>query len=142
MASPRTDLSALLTRAARAQRSLMAARLADLGLYPGQDALLRCLWERDGQSQAQLVRRLGVEAPTVTKMVTRLEAAGYVGRRPHPADRRATQVWLTPAGRDLRAPVQRARAAVARELVSPLTERQRATLEDLLGRVVTAYEES
>lgn len=141
MASPRPDLCTLLTRAARAQRSLVAARLADLGLHPGQDDLLRCLWESDGQSQAQLVRRLGVESPTITKMVTRLEAAGYVGRRPHPSDRRATQVWLTPAGRALRARVQGARTAVARQLSSPLTERQRATLENLLGRVVAAYEE-
>lgn len=141
MALPRTDLGTLLTRAARAQRSLVAQRLADRGLYPGQDDLLRCLWDVDGQSQTQLVRRLGVESPTVTKMVTRLEAAGFVRRRSHPADRRSTQVWLTPAGRALRADVQRIRAAAARQLTAPLTERQRATLEDLLGRIVAGLEE-
>lgn len=132
----RTDLGTLLTRAARAQRSLMAARLADLGLHPGQDDLLRYLWEVDGLTQAELVRRLGVESPTVTKMVSRLEAAGVVRRRAHPADRRSTQVWLTPTGRSLRADVQRARAAVDRQLLASLTARQRATLADLLDRVV------
>lgn len=138
MAAPRTDLGALLTRAARIQRALVAQRLADLGLHAGQDDLLRCLWEVDGQSQAELVRRLGVASPTVTKMVARLEAAGFVRRRPHPADRRATQVWLTSAGRALRTDVQRARAAATRQLAGPLTDRQRVLLADLLGRIVDA----
>lgn len=141
MATRRTDLGSLLTRAARAQRALVAQRLAELGLHAGQDDLLRCLWDVDGQSQVELVRRLGVESPTVTKMVARLETAGFVVRHPHPTDRRVTQVWLTSAGRALRADVQRARAAAARQLAAPLTERQRATLEDLLARVVGALEE-
>ena len=141
MAASRTDLGTLLTRAARAQRGLVAPQLADLGLYAGQDDLLRCLWDVDGQSQTELVRRLGVESPTVTKMVTRLEAAGFVRRYPHPADRRSTQVWLTPAGLALRADVRRIRAAAARQLAAPLTDRQRATLEDLLGRIVAGLDE-
>lgn len=135
------DLCGLLGFAARVQRTELAAALADLGLYPGQDDLLRCLWEADGQGQAQLVRRLGVESPTVTKMVARLEEAGFVRRRPHPADRRITQVWLTPAGRAVRPRVLAARAAVGRRLAAPLTARQRATLEDLLSRVVTQLED-
>lgn len=142
MASPPHDLPLLLTRAARAQRSLTAARLADLGLYPGQDDLLRCLWRKDGQTQVELVSQLGVESPTVTKMVGRLETAGFVRRRRHPADRRATQVWLTPAGRALRPHVQRLRSASTRELVAPLTERQQATLVNLLERIVAASDDT
>lgn len=34
-------------------------------------------------------------------MVTKLEARGYVQRAPHPSDRRATVVDLTPQGREL-----------------------------------------
>lgn len=137
MTPPRPDLGSRLTRAARAHRWLLAARLAEVGLHPGQDDLLRCLWDADGQSQADLAWALGVESPTVTKMVGRLEAAGVVRRRPHPHDRRSTQVWLTPAGRALRPAVQRARVAANREFTGPLTDRQRATLEQLLDRVVS-----
>lgn len=141
MARARVDLGTLLTRTARAQRSILTTRLAELDLYAGQDELLCCLGEQDGQSQVALVGRLGVESPTVTKMVGRLESAGFVRRRSHPADRRVTQVWLTPSGRSLLPAVQRARAAAVRQVTAPLTSRQRATLEELLGRMVGALEE-
>jgi len=132
-----TNLPGLLARVARQQRTLTAQQLAPLGLFPGQDALLRCLWHRDGQTQSQLVDSLGVEPPTVTKMVQRLEEKGFVRRRPHPSDRRATVVWLTAAGQRVRPQVQRASRQVTRELFSDLTDRQVATLESLLDRVAT-----
>jgi len=106
-----------------------------LGLHPGQDALLRCLWSSDGQTQSDLVEQLGVEAPTVTKMVHRLEAAGFVKRRPHPTDRRATQVWLTASGRAIRPDVQKVRNRVNRKLAAGLSPRQQDTLASLLTKV-------
>jgi len=109
--------------------------LAPLGLHPGQDALLRCLWASDGQTQSDLVEQLGVEAPTVTKMVHRLEAGGFVRRRPHPTDRRATQVWLTASGRAIRSDVQKVRTRINRRLLGGLSPRQQATLVSLLGKV-------
>ena len=42
--------------------------------------------------------RLQVHQTSVTNAVDRLEAAGLVARVPHPTDRRATLVELTPAG--------------------------------------------
>jgi MarR family transcriptional regulator, organic hydroperoxide resistance regulator len=135
MPSTAADLGVLLSRAARAQRTLAASMLAPLGLHPGQDELLRCLWRRDGQSQSSLVDQLGVEAPTVTKMVHRLEASGFVQRRPHPSDRRSIQVWLTPAGRDLKPAVQRVRTRLERRLTDGLGPRQQASLRTLLQRL-------
>jgi DNA-binding MarR family transcriptional regulator len=45
--------------------------------------------------------RLQVHQTSVTNAVDRLEAAGLVARAPHPTDRRATLVELTPAGTDV-----------------------------------------
>jgi len=130
------DLTAVLSRAARAQRGLSAGLLAPLGLHPGQDELLRLLWRQDGLVQSRIVEALGVEAPTVTKMVHRLEVAGFVQRRVAPSDRRATQVWLTPAGRQLRTSVQRLRRRVEQRMTEGLTDRQVASLRALLEQVV------
>ena len=131
------DLTTTLTRVARAQRSLSAESLAPLGLHPGQDELLRLLWRQDGLVQSRIVDALGVEAPTVTKMVHRLELAGFVQRRAAPADRRATQVWLTPAGRQLPPAVQRLRKRIDRRMTDGFTDRQAATLQALLERILT-----
>jgi DNA-binding MarR family transcriptional regulator len=50
-----------------------------------------------------------VHATTVTLVVDRLELQGLLVRRPHPTDRRATYVAITPAGTAL---MQRATAAL------------------------------
>jgi len=136
MATPSSNVSYLLARVARVHRTVTAQQLAPLGLYPGQDVLLGCLWQQDGQTQSELVEQLGVEPPTVTKMVQRLEEGGFVRRRAHPTDRRATVVWLTAAGRKVRPKVQRAITQVNRELFGDLSDRQVATMETLLGRVL------
>ncbi len=53
--------------------------------------------------------RLQVHQTSVTNAVDRLEAAGLVARTPHPTDRRATLVELTPVGADV---AERATAAL------------------------------
>ena len=45
--------------------------------------------------------RLQVHPTSVTSLVDRLVADGYVKRRPHPSDRRTTLAKLTPEGADL-----------------------------------------
>jgi DNA-binding MarR family transcriptional regulator len=46
-----------------------------------------------------LASKLKVDPPNVTPIVDDLEERGLVERRPHPDDRRAKLVTLTPAGR-------------------------------------------
>lgn len=82
-------------------RALAHELLAPLGLHPGQEFLLMELAARGPRIQAQLAGALACEPPSVTLMVTKLEARGYVQRAPHPSDRRATVVDLTPQGREL-----------------------------------------
>jgi DNA-binding MarR family transcriptional regulator len=48
-------------------------------------------------AQGALARRLGLTAPTVTALIDRLVADGYVERSAHPSDRRITLVALIPS---------------------------------------------
>jgi MarR family 2-MHQ and catechol resistance regulon transcriptional repressor len=68
----------------------------------------------------ELADRLYLEKSTASRVVDALERKGYVTRAPHPGDRRALQLKVTPAGRRL---VERIRAS--------LVEEARAVLEDL-----------
>lgn len=118
----------------------MARALAPLGLHPGQERLLAVLWEHDGATQAEIAAALAVEPPTVTRMIGRLEVAGFVVRHRHPDDRRATQVWLTDAGWDVRRDVLRATARVSRRIESAMTDRQAAAFTTALGLAADALD--
>lgn len=90
----------------RAHRSRAEAALNELGLYTGQEMLLFTLWEEEGLTQSQLVEKLCVEPPTVTRTLQRLQQAGIVERRPDPEDGRVTRVFLTHKGRSLQKEVR------------------------------------
>ena len=54
-----------------------------------------------GQARLSTLGRILIVHPTTVKLtVDQLEAAGLVARSPHPRDRRATLVRITPAGRE------------------------------------------
>ena len=81
--------------------------LAPLGLtYPQYLALL-CLWESDGVTVSHLGERLQLDSGTLTPLLKRMEAAGWLRRERSAEDERRVLVWLTPAGRALK---QQARA--------------------------------
>ncbi len=88
-----------LLQAARAYRVRSAKLLSRVGLYPGQDALLKLLSERGGLTMGEAAASLAIQPPTVTKMVTRLAAAGLVRTEVVDRDRRKIAVSLTDAAR-------------------------------------------
>lgn len=88
-----------LIQAAKAHRTRAAVQLSQIGLYPGQDAVLALLGESDGLTMGEVADALGIQPPTVTKMVSRLSAAGLVERRTVEGDQRKASVHLTPGGR-------------------------------------------
>ncbi|HEY6530778.1 MAG TPA: MarR family winged helix-turn-helix transcriptional regulator [Acidimicrobiales bacterium] len=127
------DLNVKLMRVARAHRTYAASLLSQVGLHPGQEALLMELWNQDGRTQANLAEALGVEPPTVTKMLQRMEAAELVSRRPDVSDRRAIRVHLTPKGRRLRGRVEKLWAELEAYTVAGLSDRQLASLRTVLN---------
>jgi DNA-binding MarR family transcriptional regulator len=60
------------------------------------------LWEEDDQSVGGLGEKLFLESNTLTPILKKLEALGYVQRRRDPADERQVRVSLTPEGRQVR----------------------------------------
>ncbi|SDJ95697.1 MarR family winged helix-turn-helix transcriptional regulator [Nonomuraea jiangxiensis] len=127
-----------LVRWAKAHRTKIADELAGLGLYIGQEQLLAQLWSKDGLSQSELVDRLCVEPPTVTKMLQRMERAGLVRRAADPANARISRVYLSDRGRELQAPVERLWADSERRLSAELDPATRSALLDVLTRINTS----
>jgi MarR family transcriptional regulator, organic hydroperoxide resistance regulator len=129
------ELNHLIIQVARAHRATALSHLIKLGLHPGQEIILMQLLRQNGQSQTQLAEQLGVQAPTVTKMLQRLEAGHFVERRPSNQDNRVTLVYLSPKGRSLEQPLHDAWAALERQTGLGLSNTDHDTLVKLLERL-------
>jgi DNA-binding MarR family transcriptional regulator len=76
--------------------------LDSLGVTYPQLLVLNTLWEADGQTISAIADRLALEPSTITPLMKRLEAAGFVSRQRNPADERQVQTFLTAKGKGLR----------------------------------------
>lgn len=76
--------------------------LDSLGVTYPQYLVLSTLWEKDGQTISAIADRLALEPSTITPLMKRLEAAGFVARQRNPQDERQVQVFLTAKGKGLR----------------------------------------
>ena len=96
---------------------------------------------RDGVNQLELVRLTRLKASTVSVLLKRMEAQGYISRVPSETDRRAVRVWLTERGK-----------AFDRERLSRISNNdqlamrgisaeEEAVLNDLLRRIRDNLEE-
>ena len=90
---------------------------------------------RDGLAPSELAGLLGVEPPTVTNTLSRMERAGLLERCRDARDARCTRVYLTEKGRDLRGPVESRWDAVQERAFAGITEEEEALLSRLLIRV-------
>jgi DNA-binding MarR family transcriptional regulator len=121
------------------ERDLDRAGLIPLTWY---DVLLELAGVPDGCLRMQeLGARVVLSRSRVSRLVTELEAEGFVERRPDPADGRATLATITRAGR---AALRRAApvylAGIDRHFNRHLTAADRRTVTDVLQRVLDAHE--
>lgn len=87
-----------------------------------------------------IAARLLVTTGTMTAVLDTLQRRGYITRVPHPHDRRKLLISITPAAEAVvDALLPRIHAAEA-AIFAPLSEAERATLIDLLGRVQARVE--
>lgn len=127
--------SYLFAQIARAQRALAYAAFAKIGLHPGQELVLHALWCEEGQTAGELAERVGVQPPTVTKMLRHLEASGFVERCRCPHDGRAVRVYLGRRGHAARVEVESVWARIERTSLAGLTADEAALLKHLLNRI-------
>ncbi len=129
------SLSFLLIQICKAHRSTAEQNLNCIGLHAGQEMFMMQLWEEDGQTQSQLAERLGVQPPTVNKMLSRMEASGLVTRRMDAEDNRVSRVYLTEASQQKQREVEEAWAQLEQRTLANLTLDERVVLRRLLLQV-------
>ena len=88
-----------------ASRSVVGAYkpvLDKLGLTHPQYLVMLCLWESSPRTVRDISDSLALEPATISPLLRRLEAAGYVTRQRAEGNERSLAVRLTPSGAALR----------------------------------------
>jgi DNA-binding MarR family transcriptional regulator len=111
---------------------------AGIGLTPSQLSALATIDNHGPLTLGSLADREQVAPPSITKVVTKLEADGLLQRSPDPTDRRVSHVRTTPAGAALVAESRRRKTAWLTDRIHELSDEDRAHLAgalDVLDRL-------
>jgi len=107
-----------------------------LGIKLRQLMLLSYLRAGAPALQQQLCEALWLDPNNCVLLLNEMEDMGYVERRRDPSDRRRHVVDLTDEGQKALERAERAQEEIGDELLSALSDEERATLRSLLSRVV------
>jgi len=125
-----------LLRTAYAAQAEIETKLSVVGLSLAKLLALKALSDA-GESLplGQLAERLSCVKSNVTQLVDRLEADGFVARKPDPDDRRTRLAVLTTAGRKACKEGTRLQQEAERELLTTLTQNEAHQLAALLEKL-------
>ncbi|KGI71028.1 MarR family transcriptional regulator [Mycolicibacterium rufum] len=110
--------------------------VSEHGVSTAQIGVLRQLAGEPGLSGAELARRLLISPQGVQLALTALEKRGLVRRTQDPAHGRILRASLTAKGRKVATAVVGDAIAAHDKVFGVLTDKEQATLRELLGRVV------
>jgi DNA-binding MarR family transcriptional regulator len=129
-----------LAVASRSVIALYRPVLEPLGLTHPQYLVMLALWEDDPRSVSDLGTTLQLEPATLSPLVKRLEAAGYLTRTRASGDERRLDIELTAAGRALRTKALRVPEQIVALLDVPIEtlEQTRDLLKGLIDAAVRA----
>ncbi len=128
-------LSHLLAQICRLHHTRAQSLFRSIGLHRGQPFLLNVLWNEEGLAHSELASRMEVTPATITKMLQRMEDAGFVNRQPDPDDQRVSRVYLTEHGQVVRQRVADMWQTLENETFEGLTMEEQDVLRALFKRV-------
>jgi DNA-binding MarR family transcriptional regulator len=109
-------------------------------LTPSQISALSSLDQRGPLRLGELARVECIAPPTLTKIVTNLEAVGFVARSTDPDDRRSAVVEITREGRAELGRIRTERNAFLAERIARLPPADRARLADAIDLITRLAE--
>jgi DNA-binding MarR family transcriptional regulator len=137
------------TAAIAARLRLSATRLArqlrqesGAALTPSQLSALASIERHGPVTLGALADHERVAPPSVTKVVTKLEAAGLIERRLDARDRRVAWIAITPAGKIRLAQIRQRKHAWLSARLATLDEEQRQRIADALDALDTLTADS
>ncbi len=126
----------LLTQVQIKVNQTFKENLSACSITPAQYVILYYLWEEDGLTPTQLAAASGLDASTVTGLLSRLEEKALLLRKHSTDDRRGVNVYLTEAGAALEPDIDRIIGESNQEVLACLDERERDVLKVALNKLL------
>lgn len=133
-----SELGLLVLRLARVWRRKADQALAEHGMSEATAHPLRIL-ARVGKRvrQGELAEEIGIEGPSLVRLIDLLAAEGLVERQEDPTDRRAKMLQITPLGEAKVEEILKVLRRVRAELYKGISADELATTFDVLRRIET-----
>ncbi len=122
----------LLAKAYQKAHGNFKKRLNFYGLTPIQHLILEALWREDGLSASDIGKKLVLDGATLSGVLDRMAAGGWVLKESDAADKRVLRIFLTPKSRELQPRLSEARDRTNEDLLKPFTLEEKVLLKRLL----------
>lgn len=109
------------------------------GLVPSHGAILSNLFQKDRATMKELAYKIGRDKSTVTALVNKLAAAGYVAKEIDPDDSRITRLCLTSRGKSLRPAFDEISDRLISTAFSGFTRKERENIVKLIEKMLNNF---
>jgi DNA-binding MarR family transcriptional regulator len=133
-------VSHLVRRSQQRAVDLFSKAVGSDGLTHQQFILLLAIEQNPGTTQTRLVQVTGIDRSTLTDMIGRLGARGYLKRKTAMHDKRANEVSITAKGRKALQAAMPAAVAADQAFIQELPSAKRSAFVDALKALTSATE--
>ncbi len=138
---PRFRLTVQVVLSARRWRSMLDEKLRLIGTSAARMEALSTIDRAPWLSaQVEIANRMGIEKPTLTRMLDMLEAEKLVERLPDPWDRRAKLIRLTPEGEKTLDAASQVASELREVLLDEFDEDEIIRFNRMLERLLTRFD--
>ncbi len=122
----------LLAKAYQKAHGDFKKQLHSYGLTPIQHLVLEALWDEDGLSVGDIGKRLVFDRATLSGVLDRLSAGGWVLKQSDAEDKRMLRISLTPKSMGLKPKLTAVRNETNKELLAGFSLEEKVLLKRLL----------
>lgn len=134
--------STLIKKTARLLEKKANQLLKPHNIMHGYTYFLLELYHKDGQTQTELQKAIGIEQPTVVRTLDRMERDGLINRKSNPSDRRVFNIYLTEKAINCKEIVLNSAELLNSSLLGRLSLSETSHINALLEQIISNLEDS
>lgn len=132
--------STLIKKTSQLYIRLANVYLKNLKIPHAYSLFLLQLWEEDGQTQAMLHKKIGIEQPTAVRTLDRMERDKFIRRVRCDKDRRAIKIFLTEHAKGLQTKAIESAKAINALALEAFSQQERKNFNKMLRKTIQNLE--